>query len=151
MNKQRGNCVICGNEITGNLSRKRTCSYGCASKWNSMTRQERVKHLGREWDESVNIYDLIKRDGLTCAICGLPCVYPDEAERPVDQLRATVDHVTPLFSENGGSHTWDNVQVAHMLCNSNKNNMRNGKLDEKRLEYLKREITQLWDERKGLV
>ena len=151
MNKQRENCVICGNEFKSNYHGKRTCSRECARKWEHMTKRERVEWLGHEWDDSVNTLDLIKRDGLTCAICGLPCVHPDEALRPVDLLRATTDHIIPLFSKNGGDNTWDNVQVAHFLCNANKNNMRNGKLDDKRLEYLKREITQLWDERKGLV
>jgi 5-methylcytosine-specific restriction endonuclease McrA len=28
----------------------------------------------------------------------------------------TVDHIIPLA--RGGSHTWDNVQLAHHLCNS---------------------------------
>jgi 5-methylcytosine-specific restriction endonuclease McrA len=30
----------------------------------------------------------------------------------------TVDHIIPLAK--GGTHTWDNVQLAHWSCNSDK-------------------------------
>ena len=30
----------------------------------------------------------------------------------------TVDHIVPL--SKGGTHTWNNVQLAHMACNSGK-------------------------------
>ena len=30
----------------------------------------------------------------------------------------TLDHIIPL--SKGGSHTWDNVQLAHMGCNAGK-------------------------------
>ena len=33
----------------------------------------------------------------------------------------TVDHIIAL--KNGGTHTWDNVQCAHAICNSNKRDL----------------------------
>lgn len=30
----------------------------------------------------------------------------------------TLDHIIPL--SKGGTHTWDNVQLAHMSCNAGK-------------------------------
>ena len=32
----------------------------------------------------------------------------------------SIDHIIPI--SKGGQHTWDNVQLAHMICNSIKNN-----------------------------
>lgn len=36
-------------------------------------------------------------------------------------LYPTVDHITALA--NGGGHTWDNVQLAHAICNSYKRDL----------------------------
>lgn len=77
----------------------------------------RAKLHGAPAEVGVTLEKLIKRDGLTCAICGLPCFYYGE---PTADLYPTMDHIVPI--SRGGGHTWDNVQIAHRLCNINKSN-----------------------------
>lgn len=48
------------------------------------------------------------RDNQTCHICGTWVSRHDES----------LDHVIPLAK--GGGHTYDNVKLAHKLCNSKK-------------------------------
>jgi 5-methylcytosine-specific restriction endonuclease McrA len=60
------------------------------------------------------------RDGGVCQICGDRCDYECVSAngKGVGHLYPTIDHINPL--KNGGSHTWDNVQLAHHFCNSKK-------------------------------
>ena len=75
-----------------------------------------------DFDKNVNLDELIKRNGLRCAICGGMCDTNDK-----EIINGTVicgnnypsiDHIKPM--SKGGSHTWDNVQVAHRICNTMK-------------------------------
>lgn len=58
-----------------------------------------------------------ERDGWICGLCSEPidpaCKYPDP-------LSASIDHVIPLGPKFRGTHTWDNVQIAHNRCNVTK-------------------------------
>jgi 5-methylcytosine-specific restriction endonuclease McrA len=58
---------------------------------------------------------VFKRDKWTCGICHEAI---DRTLRWPDLMSASVDHVIPLAE--GGSHTYDNVQAAHWLCNTYK-------------------------------
>ena len=79
---------------------------------------QRAKLHGAPAEIGVTLQNLIKRDGLTCAICGLECIYGDD---PLALLYPTMDHIIPI--SKGGGHTWDNVQIAHRICNINKSNL----------------------------
>ena len=78
----------------------------------------RAKLHGAPAEVGVTLKNLIKRNGLTCAICGLPCF---NGGNYLADLYPTMDHIIPI--SKGGGHTWDNVQVAHRLCNINKSNL----------------------------
>lgn len=79
----------------------------------------RAKLYGCEYDPSVTLRKLIKRDGLRCAICGEMCDANDKQWRNgIGPLYPTLDHIIPM-SKKGG-HVWSNVQVAHALCNYRK-------------------------------
>ena len=77
----------------------------------------RAKRLGLPREVGISLKKLIKRDGLSCAICGLPCIYGGDY---LSDLYPSIDHIVPL--SRGGGHTWSNVQVAHRICNINKSN-----------------------------
>lgn len=77
----------------------------------------RAKIHGAPAEIGVTLKKLIERNGLTCALCGLPCFYYGSPQAP---LYPTMDHIIPI--SKGGGHTWENVQVAHRVCNLNKSN-----------------------------
>lgn len=58
---------------------------------------------------------VMQRDGDTCSLCGF--AVPPISSRS-DPLSPTVDHRVPMAG--GGGHTWENVQLAHRICNSYK-------------------------------
>ena len=66
--------------------------------------------------ERFNDKEIFIRDNWCCGIC-------KEAVDPTlnhpDPMSASLDHVVPL--SRGGSHTRDNVQLAHLRCNLRKN------------------------------
>ena len=62
-------------------------------------------------------------------LCGQKCDYADFEERVskngyhyilVGGEYPSIDHVVPL--SKGGTHTWDNVHLAHKRCNMVKGN-----------------------------
>lgn len=78
----------------------------------------RARLHGAPAEVGITLPKLIKRDGLTCSICGLPCFYGGSYQ---SDLYPTIDHIVPI--SKGGGHTWNNVQVAHRLCNINKRDL----------------------------
>ncbi len=66
-------------------------------------------------DSNITTQSVFERDQGICGICRLEC----------SRNEASVDHIIPL--SKGGTHTWDNIQLAHMLCNIKKGNRIDGK------------------------
>ena len=87
--------------------------------------RQRARYYGCDYDSSVTLAKLIKRDGLRCAICGETCDPNDHGwTNYMGPKSPTIDHIVPM--SKGGGHVWSNVQIAHALCNSYKSN----KVDE---------------------
>ncbi len=61
-----------------------------------------------EYDPTVSLAEATKRFKGVCGICGSEVVREE----------ASIDHIYPL--SRGGSHTWDNIQLAHLSCNQRK-------------------------------
>ena len=81
--------------------------------------RHRAKKYGCEYDPTVKLDKLIERDGLRCAICGQMCDPNDHSwSKYSGPMYPSIDHIIPM--SKGGGHTWDNVQVAHIICNSEK-------------------------------
>lgn len=81
--------------------------------------KQRAIKFGCEYDPTVNLKSLIARDGLTCKICGGLCNQSDHGwSKYYGPTSPTIDHILPMAK--GGSHTWDNVQIAHAVCNIKK-------------------------------
>ena len=59
-------------------------------------------------DTSITIEALFNRDEGVCQICLEACL----------RQEASIDHVIPL--RVGGDHVWENVQLAHLICNFKK-------------------------------
>jgi hypothetical protein len=74
--------------------------------------------FGAKYDKSVKLSVLIKKQHGICQICGGKIDETDKGNGTIGNQYPTIDHIIPISL--GGSHTWDNVQLAHMICNSRK-------------------------------
>lgn len=113
-------CPVCGKEFTTWKSKKVTCSDLCSKRYHNSDR--RLK--GRIVDKDINLKALSQRDDNQCQICGLMVDWTDTYTRndriTYGRMYPSIDHIKPLSL--GGLHSWDNVQLAHMGCNTRKNN-----------------------------
>lgn len=87
--------------------------YRANHKESEMERHKRNKAIrrAREYGASigkVSWKNIIERDGMTCHLC----------HREVGKRDLSFDHVIPL--SRGGSHTEDNLRIAHRICNIKK-------------------------------
>lgn len=104
-----------------NISKVVFCSDRCRRRHTSRLHGRgkhirRAKKYGVECDRSITLEKLIEKKGLSCSICGLTCFYSGDSNA---DLYPSIDHIIPL--SRGGGHTWENVQVAHRICNTIKN------------------------------
>lgn len=74
-----------------------------------MARRTTAEKVG----DNITWQELGERDGWRCHLCGLKVLKRGgTAKQPKG---ATVDHIVPIADH--GTHTWDNVALAHRLCN----------------------------------
>ena len=113
-------CPVCG-KIT---DRQKYCSDECQKRANNSMKdyRRRLKIKLATIDNDITVEGLYRRDGGRCWLCGGPCNYEDYTVRDgvfvAGDWYPSVDHVVPLA--RGGSHSWDNVKLAHRCCNSKK-------------------------------
>lgn len=97
------------------------CSIECAHKYShyykhkqKTYRTQKAKKNGN-YDKSITLAKVYKRDHGVCYICGKHLILNDDYNR----LDApTIEHVVPIC--RGGTHTWDNVRLACRACNNAK-------------------------------
>jgi hypothetical protein len=99
---------------TTNTSRK-YCSHKCMTKYRDrrkeVTRRERVLSNG-DVHKDISIERLIKRDKGICYLCNEKVNINVDSN---DNFYPSIEHVIPIAK--GGTHTWDNVKLAHRYCN----------------------------------
>ena len=76
--------------------------------------RRKAKRWGGEIGE-VDEQAVYEHDQWVCQLCGKPV---DQSLAWPDPLSKSLDHRIPL--RLGGSHTAENVQLAHLLCNARK-------------------------------
>ena len=111
-------CAVCG----GKTTRPKYCSDMCAKKASNKRREliRRKKISTAMVDNDITVRGLYLRDGGRCYLCGGLCDWTDFTE--IDgtiicgNRYPSIDHVMPL--SKGGLHSWDNVKLAHRICNS---------------------------------
>lgn len=104
------------------------CSEECAQlvkKDREENKRQKRRSITKEYGrQSVRLNSVYEDAGGVCAICGLPVpVSVDEN----DMWSATRDHIVPLTL--GGSHNYQNCQLAHRICNSCKGKSSDYKID----------------------
>lgn len=118
--ERRHACPTCGAETT----RQVYCSNECRKKADNHKAEanRRAKLKAALVDSDIEIHKLYDRDNGICYLCGRPCDWEDAVERNgaivCGGMYPSVDHVIPLAK--GGLHSWDNVRLAHRVCNTRK-------------------------------
>jgi len=74
----------------------------------SYRQHHRATNLGVECDKNIKLVNIYKASFGVCCIC----------KEWVSPGHASMDHILPL--SKGGTHTWGNVQLVHLLCNLRK-------------------------------
>ena len=116
-------CRNCGKPFVKE-GQSRFCSDKCRKSSSKAQRyrhdDRRLRRMNASECDNITLDALINRDGLNCWICGEPCDLEDsfwiDKTFYAGNRYPSIDHVIPLAK--GGTHTWDNVRVAHRICNS---------------------------------
>lgn len=124
-------CKYCGKHFATEYKKSKTyCSDECKRKMNNLLsklhdgkRAERIQRNG-EIHNDITLKKLYKKHNGLCSICGEKCDYEDysiskEGYFIANSNYPSIDHIIPIAK--GGTHTWNNVQLAHRICNSIKN------------------------------
>lgn len=97
-------------------TRRRFCSEKCYKRydnriWTSKHRR-RARHYGVNYDSSVTLQKALEHFGRICYLCNEFIMGRADSSDPE---QAVLEHIIPMAA--GGTHTWDNVNVAHRRCN----------------------------------
>jgi len=110
-------CEQCGNLYVGV---GKYCSEQCRKRAINRRHDRRISNIAVK-DLTITLEKLYERDSGVCYICGGLCDYNDyQKDRNgsfiVGYDYPSIDHVYPI--SRGGTHTWDNVKLAHHYCNT---------------------------------
>lgn len=115
-----GECVACGRPFVRRMAYWRACpSVECRARFRWLRDRARFaeRHAVVSGGERVSIADLVERDGPACRLCGEAVDL--EAKWPAP-MSPSKDHKIPIT--RGGMHVADNLQLAHLYCNTSKGN-----------------------------
>jgi len=117
-------CVECGEMFYNPSPKVLTCSTECSRK--RSRRISRTIYKGRINDSNlvdinITLTKLYKRYEGICYLCGIQCdwndkVITDKGHTIVGKSYPSIEHVIPL--SKGGKHSWNNVKLACMECNT---------------------------------
>lgn len=122
-------CHECGKSFEMLTSQSKYCSKEClgraTDRLSGLRRRKRLRKNGRI-DKSITLTKLEQRYNGICAICGgrvdrNDCRYDERGNFIAGKKYPSTDHLIPV--SRGGTHTWDNVQLAHHYCNTVKYNV----------------------------
>lgn len=116
-------CPVCKSVFYSSKHNIKYCSKKCESKVrhnrNDLKRKRRVSDA---YVEDIPLEALYQKYHGVCYLCGELCDWNDyvliDGHKYVKGNYPSREHVKPL--SKGGLHSWDNVQLAHIRCNSGK-------------------------------
>lgn len=116
-------CAVCGGVFHDVNPRRVCCCDECSKKYaRKQGRGDFHRHRARKYnvayDGTISLQGVFARDGGVCQICGEPCDWNDREYGGCGPTYPSIDHIVPFAQ--GGEHTWNNVQLAHFMCNSKK-------------------------------
>ncbi len=119
-------CPICGDTFITYKAKQITCSPECGRKRANIrhTRRNDTRISKDKRIDKISLDVLFRRDSGVCHICGKQCDWKDYTQTDTafiaGNLYPSVDHVVPVSL--GGTDSWDNVMLAHRICNSVRSN-----------------------------
>jgi len=121
-------CNECGNMYNALIISQKYCSVKCGDRHSRRVKEISRRHQLRKngkinWD--ITLDKIITRDNNVCHICKRACnkndhTIDDNGNFITGNSYPSIDHLLPVTK--GGTHTWGNVKLAHMYCNTLKNN-----------------------------
>lgn len=119
-------CLYCNNKYLYHYfnRRQKFCSEKCRSKYYREQRRHLKRLLKKEgnYQEGITLNRVYRKYNGICNYCGIKCDYEDmeviDGHYIAGANYPSIDHIHPL--SKGGSHTWDNVQLLCLECNSSK-------------------------------
>ena len=123
LSKTPRTCAHCGKQFFTTNAQQKFCTKSCKEKSHrSGSMSGRLKkYNAKVVDRDISLKKLFFRDKGICQICGKPCDWDDHRWGAFGPLYPTRDHIVALA--NGGEHSWDNIQLAHAICNSEKRDL----------------------------
>lgn len=113
-------CAVCGKPT----KRPRFCSNECYRTTTNYIRgsSDRLNKTNII-DSDITLKRLFKKEWGVCYLCGESCDWNDYTITKSGVFIAgntypSIDHLVPL--SKGGLHSWDNVRLAHRICNTKK-------------------------------
>ena len=111
-------CIDCNEALTTEKEKCKRCQKALISRNKEVKR--RVKIRSAMVDRDITLDKVFKKDEGRCHICGKECNINDYIVKNgvfiAGNYYPSIDHVIPLAK--GGQHSWDNVKIAHRICNS---------------------------------
>ena len=116
-------CPVCNGLFIPTNKKQKYCGEKCIHKKfdNKDKRVRKLRALTK--DRDISLEGLFRRDKGICYLCGGQCDWNDietreDGTKIAGDWYPSIDHVRPL--SKGGLHAWDNVRLAHRICNTRK-------------------------------
>lgn len=110
----------------GTTRKRKLCSKACNNRRDNRLKElrKRKARANGKVDYSISIEKIIQKEKNVCYLCGGQCdstdfTIDDRGSFIVGKNYPSIEHVVAI--SKGGTHTWDNVKLAHHYCNSIKN------------------------------
>lgn len=115
-------CECCGGVYMKKHRNSKYCSIECVNRVNNAVQKDRrVQRIAAKKRDPITLERLFEKEKGICYLCGGVCDRNAFTVREDGTFIAfneypSIDHVIPI--SRGGTHTWDNVRLAHRLCNT---------------------------------
>ena len=120
---RRESCLECREQAHPRSMKEGYCSKcykRIKNRKEEIRRRKKLRANGKV-NYDITLDKIIKRDKSVCRLCGEPVDIKDCKTTKQGHFIAggnypSIDHIIPV--SRGGTHTWNNVQLAHRHCNS---------------------------------